>query len=120
MGYCYLYEISEEVVNCVSYNMVIVFINEYVWIKVDGKIDVYVLFIDNCIDVGVWFLIFGVCFEKIKIIENMYKLNKDVLVFNGVYVEKFYDVVLLIFLVMYKVNDLWNIFVNYGKFFVLL
>lgn len=47
----------------------------------------------------------------------MYKLNKDYSVLNGVNAAKSYDAVLPSFSAMYKANDRWNIFANYGKSF---
>lgn len=117
VGYRYLHETSEEAVNRASYNTVTGPTNEYAWTKADGKTDAHALFIDNRTDVGAWSLIPGVRFEKIKTTENMYKLNKDASVLNGVHAEKSYDAVLPSFSVMYKANDLWNIFANYGKSF---
>lgn len=117
VGYRYLKETSRESVDRASYNSETGPRGSYGWTKADGDTEAHAFYIDNRTDLGAWSLTPGLRFERIKINENMYKLNRDYSVLNGVNANKTYDSVLPSFAVMYKANDQWNIFANYGKSF---
>lgn len=117
VGYRYLHETSEEAVDRANYDSISGPAESFGWTKADGKTDAHAFYVDNRTDIGAWSFTPGVRFEKIKTTENMYKLNKDYSVMNGVHAAKSYDSVLPSFSVMYKANDQWNVFANYGKSF---
>ncbi|MCH7315359.1 TonB-dependent siderophore receptor [Acinetobacter sp. ANC 3882] len=117
VGYRYLKETSRESVDRASYNSETGPRDSYGWTKADGDTEAHALYIDNRTDFGAWSITPGVRFERIKTTENMYKLNRDYSVLNGVHANKSYDSVLPSLSVMYKANDQWNIFANYGKSF---
>lgn len=117
VGYRYLKETSRESVDRASYNSTTGPNNFYGWSKADGETEAHALYVDNRTDFGAWSITPGVRFERIKTNENMYKLNNDYSVLNGVQASKSYDSVLPSMAVLYKVNDQWNIFTNYGKSF---
>lgn len=117
VGYRYLHETSKEAVDRADYNTVTGPTDAYGWTKANGDTNAHALYVDNRTDIGAWSITPGVRFEKIKTTENMYKLNKDYSVLNGVNAEKSYSAVLPSLSVMYKANDMWNFFANYGKSF---
>ncbi|USA45648.1 TonB-dependent siderophore receptor [Acinetobacter sp. C26M] len=117
VGYRYLKETSRESVDRASYNNDTGPRDFYGWTKADGDTEAHAFYVDNRTDLGAWSLTPGLRFERIKINENMYKLNRDYSVLNGVNASKTYDSLLPSFAVMYKANEQWNIFANYGKSF---
>ncbi|MCH7395267.1 TonB-dependent siderophore receptor [Acinetobacter dispersus] len=117
VGYRYLKETSRESVDRASYNNKTGPRDFYGWTKADGDTEAHAFYVDNRTDLGAWSLTPGLRFERIKINENMYKLNRDYSVLNGVNASKTYDSVLPSFAVIYKANEQWNIFANYGKSF---
>ncbi|MCH7291569.1 TonB-dependent siderophore receptor [Acinetobacter sp. ANC 3926] len=117
VGYRYLKETSSESVDRANYNSGTGPSDFYGWTKADGDTEAHAVYVDNRTDLGAWSITPGLRFERIKTNENMYKLNRDYSVLNGVNASKSYDAVLPSFAVMYKANDQWNIFANYGKSF---
>lgn len=117
VGYRYLKETSSESVDRANYNRDTGPSDFYGWTKADGDTEAHAVYVDNRTDLGAWSFTPGIRFERIKTNENMYKLNRDYSVLNGVNASKSYDAVLPSFAVMYKANDQWNIFANYGKSF---
>lgn len=117
VGYRYLHETSNESVDRASFNSISGASGFYGWTKANGDTDAHAIYVDNRTDLGAWSFTPGVRFEKIKTTENMYKLNKDYSITNGVNATKSYDAVLPSFSMIYKANDHWNIFANYGKSF---
>jgi Fe(3+) dicitrate transport protein len=117
VGYRYLHEISKESLDRANYNKNTGPEGYFGWTKADGKTEAHAFYVDNRTDIGAWSFTPGIRFEKIKTTENMYKLNKDYSVLNGVHAKKSYDSVLPSFSVTYKANDHWNVFANYGKSF---
>lgn len=117
VGYRYLKESSHEAVDRASYNSETGPRDFYGWTKADGDTEAHAVYVDNRTDIGAWSITPGLRFERIKTHENMYKLNRDYSVLNGVNASKSYDSLLPSFAVMYKANDQWNIFANYGKSF---
>lgn len=71
VGYCYLNEIMDEKVYCFFwYNFVIVilmFVILQYYQYILGGIEVYVVYIDDVINVFDWIIIFGLCYENICI-----------------------------------------------------
>lgn len=117
VGYRYLKETSSESVDRANYNHDTGPQDFYGWTKADGDTEAHALYVDNRSDLGAWSITPGLRFERIKTNENMYKLNVDDSIMNGVNASKSYDAVLPSLAIMYKANDQWNIFANYGKSF---
>lgn len=117
VGYRYLKESSSESVDRANYNRDTGPSDFYGWTKADGDTEAHAVYVDSRTDLGAWSITPGIRFERIKTNENMYKLNRDYSVLNGVNASKSYDAMLPSFAVMYKANDQWNIFANYGKSF---
>lgn len=46
-----------------------------VCIMSEGGIKVYVIYVDNCFDLGNWVIILGLCFELIEIYNNFIVYN---------------------------------------------
>lgn len=115
IGYRYLNEDSKEYIGRSAW-----YKNGTTPLSVDGyssavgKTIAHAVYLDNRTDLGAWSITPGVRFESIKTRENYYKLNANNSIKNEVSTHVKSNEVLPNLSVLYKVNDQWNVFANYG------
>ncbi|MBF7682201.1 TonB-dependent siderophore receptor [Acinetobacter sp. B5B] len=118
VGYRYLDEDSQEYIGRSAwYKSGTAPLNVDGYSAADGSTKAHAVYLDHRTQWNNWSITPGLRFESIKSKENYYKLNSNNSVKNKVATEVNSDELLPNLSILYRVNEQWNIFANYGVSF---